>query len=291
MIIDAHSHVLAFSNLVIKGCTTPLMSVQEQIAMMDAKGIDKAVILQLHSLQGFGEVLHICEQYPDRFIPFCNLDPRLDQRLDQSTVEDYVYILQQYKQQGAKGVGELITRIFWNDPAMLMMLQACEILGLPVTFHTIAPEVETYGVLDYPDLPLLEEVLKRFSNLTFFGHSQGFWGHISDEPFRQIIDPYPETLVKPTGRVVELLRNYPNLYGDLSAGSGLNALRRDPDFAWIFIEEFQDRLVLGLDCCSVNEDMQHVEWLTQARDNGNISPEIFEKIVWKNINQLLQLNL
>ena len=49
------------------------------------------------------------------------------------------------------------------------------------------------------------------------------------------------------GRVVEMLRQYPNLYADLSAGSGLNALQRDPAFAIDFILEFQDRLLYARD--------------------------------------------
>ena len=297
MIIDAHAHVYAFPKLICKGGTTPFMSAQEQITTMDAQGIDKAVILPLISMesfaepQSFGEVLYICDQYPGRFIPFCNLEPRLAQRLDMTTVDDYLYILEQYKQHGAKGFGELTTRIYWNDPSMLMMLEACEILNLPITFHTITPDVHTYGVLDHPELPLLEETLKRFPKLNFLGHSQGFWGWISGEHYSQVKDTYPQTPVKPNGRVGQLLRNYPNLYGDISGGSGLFGLQRDPDHAWKFIEEFQDKLVLGIDCCSSLNYLDHVAWLTQARDNVNISVEIFEKVMWKNINQLLKLGL
>jgi predicted TIM-barrel fold metal-dependent hydrolase len=44
-----------------------------------------------------------------------------------------------------------------------------------------------------------------------------------------------------------MLRNYPNLCADLSAGSGLNALQRDPAFAVDFLLEFQDRLLYGRD--------------------------------------------
>ena len=47
------------------------------------------------------------------------------------------------------------------------------------------------------------------------------------------------------GAVVRLMRQYPNLWADLSpaAGSGYNALARDPDYAVKFLHEFQDRLV------------------------------------------------
>ena len=45
-------------------------------------GVDKAVILPLNNAetpaehQSAGEVLGICDRYPGRFIPFCNIDPR-----------------------------------------------------------------------------------------------------------------------------------------------------------------------------------------------------------------------
>jgi hypothetical protein len=44
------------------------------------------------------------------------------------------------------------------------------------------------------------------------------------------------------------LRDYPNLYGDLSAGSCLNALTRDEDHTRGFFERHQDKLMFGSDC-------------------------------------------
>jgi predicted TIM-barrel fold metal-dependent hydrolase len=38
------------------------------------------------------------------------------------------------------------------------------------------------------------------------------------------------------------------MYGDLSAGSGLNALTRDEDHAKLFLERHQDKLLYGSDC-------------------------------------------
>lgn len=297
MIIDAHAHVFAFPKLKNPNYNMPFLSVVEQLEVMDAKGVDKTVILPIPNNerycenQSFGEVLYICEQYPGRFIPFCNLDPRLARRDDLVTVEDYLYILEQYKGHGAKGFGELITRLPWTDPAMLKMLEACERLDLPVVFHTITPDIDSYGVIDYPGLPLLEAVLKRFPKLKFFGHSPGFWCEISGEVPYEVRNTYDNGKVKPNGRLIELFRNYPNLHGDISAGSGFNALQRDPEFSWTFVDEFQDRLHLGLDYCCVTNDMQHIEWLTQARNHGNISADAYEQIMWKNINRVLDLGL
>ena len=48
-------------------------------------------------------------------------------------------------------------------------------------------------------------------------------------------------------RLIEMMRAHPNLHGDLSAGSGHNALSRDPAFGVRFLNEFQDRLYFGTD--------------------------------------------
>jgi predicted TIM-barrel fold metal-dependent hydrolase len=100
---------------------------------------------------------------------------------------------------------------------------------------------------------------------------------------------YPKGPVRPGGRLLHLLRTCPNLYGDLSARSGLAALTRDPPFAWSFLEEFQDRLLLGLDYCSPEDDMPHLAWLRAARDEGHLSTKAFDKITGRNIAAIVGL--
>ena len=58
---------------------------------------------------------------------------------------------------------------------------------------------------------------------------------------------YPRGPVKRGGRLTKLLDRFPNLYCDLSAESGLNALRRDPENARAFLTRYQDRLLFGRD--------------------------------------------
>jgi hypothetical protein len=162
---------------------------------------------------------------------------------------------------------------------------------LPVTFHTSLPEIQTYGVIDNLGLPRFERVLQTFPDLVFFGHSASLWSEISGDLTAQTKEGYPKGPVVEGGTVVRLLRQYPQLNGDISAGSGFNALARDPDFAWGFIDEFQDRLLLGLDHTDVELDFQHIEWLTQARDDGHICADALEKILWKNANRPIRLGL
>jgi predicted TIM-barrel fold metal-dependent hydrolase len=59
---------------------------------------------------------------------------------------------------------------------------------------------------------------------------------------------YPKGPVTPGGITDRLLSNYPNVYADTSAGSGLNALLRDEDHARAFLARHQDKLMFGSDC-------------------------------------------
>lgn len=296
MIIDCHAHV--FMNPKIcpyPNKKTPFLSAEQQIAIMDEKGIDQAVILPINNAespvehQSAGEILSICSTYPGRFIPFCNIDPRnTDWDGKHNSAGKFDFLLEQYNDLGFKGLGEFCPNLYWDDPRVMNLLAGCERVGFPVTFHTVTPGWPTYGVWDDLGLPGLEIVLKTFPKLKLFGHSVAFWSEISGDLTRGDKDGYPSTPVVEGGAIPRLMRTYPNLYGDLSAGSGLNALRRDPEHGWRFIDEFQDRLMFGLDHTWPSNDVQHIEWLTQARGDGNIPETAYQKIMWENSNRLIK---
>jgi len=295
MIIDAHAHV--FENPLIKQEPQGdrYIKASDQIDLMDRIGVDKAVILPLSNpeatceYQGINEILNICRAYPGRFIPFCCVDPR---RINQDIPIDadyFEFILEQYKQLGCKGMGELIAKVWWDDPRLLALLEACERVGFPVTFHTSLPEAPDYGPMDEPGFGRFEKVLQRFPNLVFLAHSMSYWTEISGDFTMEDKYEYPTGPVKPGGTVTRLMRQYPNLYGDLSAGSGLNALTRDPEHAWKFIDEFQNKLIFGLDYCFIDQERQHIEWLNAALKEDNISRQAYDKIMYKNISKVLGL--
>jgi predicted TIM-barrel fold metal-dependent hydrolase len=50
------------------------------------------------------------------------------------------------------------------------------------------------------------------------------------------------------GLTERYLSDYPNMFGDMSAGSGLNSMMRDEEHARWFIEKHQDKLLYGSDC-------------------------------------------
>ena len=93
------------------------------------------------------------------------------------------------------------------------------------------------------------------------------------------------------GRISKLLREYPNLCCDISAGSGANALMRDKEFAVKFIEEFSDRILYGCDICATLNTHQYVmnDFLTELYNEKLMSHENWKKIARDKAVRLLNL--
>jgi len=295
MLIDIHIHTCKLRHPKVtrmNGSRYP--SPRELIEMMDAAGIDMAVI-QIgvspdcrYTVVTPEEALEISATYPDRLVPFCNMDPRY---LTNSTEANFRPLLEAYKEMGCKGVGEYLPNLYFDDPLNMNFFGQVEEAGLPLTFH-IAPQVGGYyGCADEVGLPRLEKVLKSFPNLIFLAHSQPFWAEIGTDVIQDGKRVgYPKGKVTP-GRVVELMRKYPNLHGDLSAGSGFNAISRDPEFGYTFMEEFQDRLYWGTDIANVPQELPIVSYFLKLKEEKLISQEAYEKITWQNANRLLNLGI
>ena len=295
MLIDIHVHCRKKRHPKITRSDGGYSPTPERLVeMMDENGIDKAV-----ALSGAGpecscgattseETLEMCRAFPNRLIPFCNLDPRF---LTNDTRADFRPLLEAYKEMGCKGIGEYDPNIPFDDPLNMNLFGQVEEVGLPIIFH-IAPEVGGYyGCMDEAGLPRLERVLMAFPKLVFLGHSQPFWAEIGAniiENGKRIA--YPTGKVTP-GRLVELMRKYPSLHGDLSAGSGFGAISRDPEFGYAFMEEFQDRLYFGTDICSDPQETPIVEYFMKLKEEELISEAAYEKITWRNADRLLDLGL
>ncbi len=96
------------------------------------------------------------------------------------------------------------------------------------------------------DFAALEHTLRTFPTLNLVAHGPMFWKNIAaDAATRREL--YPSGPVTGEGIIWRLLREYPNLYADTSAKSGLNALARDTDNARRFLSEFGDKILYGTD--------------------------------------------
>ncbi len=252
--IDIHAHATAFPSWIPHNPRTKqrFLGAEELIEFYDKLHIEKGVLLPLCSAEGqwFMMTSENCkllsENYPERFLWFCGIDPRMG---DNNERTDLAYLISHYKTLGAKGVGELTCQLYADDPLLDHLYSALEETNMPLTIH-IAPKFgDGYGIVDELGLPRIEKILKKHPNMKLLGHSQVFWSEISADVTEEIRGRYPRGKVT-EGRISKLMREYGNLYCDLSAGSGANALMRDPEFAAKFIEEFSDRILYGCDICS-----------------------------------------
>jgi len=92
----------------------------------------------------------------------------------------------------------------------------------------------------------LHKMLEKYPTVNFLGHAQTWWGNVDKNHDQKVM--YPKGKVTPGGITDRLLADYPNMYGDLSAGSGHNAFTRDEEQGAAFLHRHQDKLCLGTDC-------------------------------------------
>lgn len=289
-VIDIHTHVIPRRGF-LRPTGDTAATAAELVQIMDRYGIDQMVALPivspeaLHFVQSNEEVFDACDEFPTRFIKFCNVDPRHE---NNSPKHDFVRILEYYKGLGARGLGEVTANLWWDDPRVHQLLLGCQEVGFPVIFHVATHEFNTYGLISEPGLGGLERALKKFPKLQFVGHSQSFWaevGPVSESERGR----YPKGKVMPNGAVPRLLGEYPNLWGDLSAGSGYGAISRDSEWGYRFLERFQDRLLFGLDICAPNGKTPLVDFMRNAVETGMVSPSVYAKVMGRNAARLLNL--
>ena len=296
MLIDIHVHCMREISLPYCFGEEPMIWPEKLLSLYDQAGIAMGVLLPcsipdgMHFVQSNEDILDYAEAHPERFIPFCNLDPRL---LFNDSEANFSWLMDYYKERGCKGIGELTTNLPFTDPRVRNLFRHAERQSLPVTIHIATQDGKTYGLIDQLGLPGLEGILQECPHLSILGHSQAFWSHISGDVNEQNWRGYPKGKVAPGGRIPELMRKYPNLLGDLSAGSGCNALTRDPGFACEFLDEFQDRLYFGTDVCRpCNEkDVLYMlkDFLAEQLAKGGISETVYAKITHLNAIRLLDL--
>jgi len=204
---------------------------------------------------------------------------------------------------GAVSIGELKYHLALDSPEMRRVYDVAAEMRVPVMMH-IQNFPHFAGELPYnTGYDHFDKVLAAYPKTNFIGHGDLFWANISaDVPTDR---GYPNGPIKPGGLTDRWLSDFPNLYADMSANSGNNALSRDPDFSRGFISRHQTKLIFGSDCsCSDghgagvsqnnNPEASRLAGKCVARETLALSkqlasPEVFRKITWENGRRLFQL--
>lgn len=238
----------------------------ELIAHQRAMGITKTILLPAGSKYGLAAgcggndtVIALAKAYPEKFLFFANELPDIPETKS---------VLEKFLKAGAIGIGEQKFHVECDSKAMQLVADIARHHGVPVLMHF---QYKTYNL----GFERFYKMLEMYPTVNFIGHAQTWWGNIDKNHDQSVM--YPKGPVVPGGITDQLLSNYPNVYGDLSAGSGLNALLRDEDHARDFLKRHQDRLLYGSDCndrsgigkaCSGSQQLATVRRL--APDTGAV---------------------
>jgi predicted TIM-barrel fold metal-dependent hydrolase len=225
-IIDIHQHTT------YSGRTD-----EELIDHQRKMGVSKTVLLPAGSKYGLAAgaggnetVVAIAHQYPAEYVFFANELP---------DIPETRAVLEKYLKMGAIGIGEQKFHVDVNSASIDLVASIAREYRVPVLLHF---EHNTYNL----GIEQLPKVLARHPQVNFIGHAQTWWGNI-DKNHNQA-EMYPKTRVAAGGLTDRVLSDYANMYGDMSAGSGLNSMLRDEDHARGFLARHQDKLLFGSDC-------------------------------------------
>ncbi len=267
--IDVHTHIgrLSFEP------GWPVLTAETLVEHMDQYGIQKSVLLTLDSPEASDgiftvpEAFEAVQQFPDRLIPFAAVDPRRDHVAQK---------IRMFQEMGCQGFGEHKMGLAIDDPKCQVIYETCGEIGWSVLFH-LDPGLN----IDENGLPRTEQMLQQYPDTIFIMHGPGWWCEISGDC--TVRGGYPKGPITPGGAVDRLLREYPNIYGDLSAGSGHNALVRDPDFTPEFIERNWQKLCFGTDFLRLDQELPIIDWFKHLE----LDAEKKEAIAWRNIASIL----
>jgi predicted TIM-barrel fold metal-dependent hydrolase len=268
-IIDIHQHTN------YAGRTDEQLIRHQQIM-----GVTKTVLLPAGRFYGLDaqcggndSVFALAKKHPDKFVTFAN---------EVADIEEAPAEIRKYLRRGAIGIGEQKFRVQTDGRHFERIAKLAEEFGVPVLMH-FQHGVYNIGIENF------HKVLAKFPRVNFIGHAQTWWGNVDAKHDQKML--YPTGKVTSGGITDRLLGDYPNMFGDHSAGSGLNFLTRDPEHAAGFIARHQDKLLFGSDCddvLGIEPGCQGAQILANLR---KLVPDkkVERKVLYENARRLLKL--
>lgn len=250
------------------------------VAHQRAMGITLTVLLPAGRKYGLAAgcggnqtVVDLSRKHPKEYVYFANELPDIPEAKKE---------IEKYLETGAIGIGEQKFPVECDSAHIEKIASIAQDHGVPVLLHF---QHKAYNL----KFERFHKILEKFPKVNFIGHAQTWWGNIDLNHKQEVM--YPKTKVTRGGLTDRYLSDYPNMYGDLSAGSGLNSMLRDEENARGFLDRHQDKLMYGSDC---NDAVGHGEKCQGAQTIAavrRLAPKgtAQNKIFYENARRVLKL--
>jgi len=265
---------------------------QELIAHQRKMGVTRTILLPAGSAADLASTNHgysnglgaqctgneaayaLVQQYPDEMSFYSCEVPDLPDA--QKTIEKYLNL-------GAIGIGELKFNLEVDSKPMRMIYDIAKDYDVPILMHF---QHDLFYKLDYDRM---RKILEAYPTVNFIGHAQTWWGNIDKHHNQEI--KHPKGKVTAGGITDRLMRDYPNMYGDHSAGSGLTAMTRDEKHAIGFLQRHQDQLLFGSDCADAAGHGDSCQGSQTLAALQRLTPDekILQKILCLNAKKLFKI--
>jgi predicted TIM-barrel fold metal-dependent hydrolase len=268
-VIDIHQHTHYWGR-----------SDEDLIRHQRALGATKTVLLPAGSKFGLeadcygnDSVVSLARSHPNEFVFFAN---------EVADLPEARQVIEKYLKAGAIGIGEQKFFVDCDSKHIELVAALAREYDVPVLMHFQHGKYNTGFERFY-------KVLEKFPRVAFIGHAQTWWGNIDRAHDQTVL--YPKGKLTPGGLTDRWLADYPNLYGDLSAGSGLNALLRDEEFTGDFFRRHQDKLMYGSDCQDADTKVKECSGVRCLETVRRLTPskKIERKILYGNARRVLKI--
>jgi predicted TIM-barrel fold metal-dependent hydrolase len=249
------------------------------IAHQRAMGVTHTVLLpagEFYGLEadchGNESVISLAHELPHEFSFFANEVADIPGARDE---------IKKFLRKGAIGIGEQKFKIPCSSRYIEIIASLAREFDVPVLLHFQEGTYNT-GFTEF------YKILQKFPTVNFIAHAQTWWANIDSKYDGKSL--YPKGKVAAGGLTEKFLADYPNMFGDLSAGSGVNALTRDEEFTRGFLDRHQSKLLFGSDCADVSgiiADCDGARIIDAVRRLA--SPNAQEKMLYANAKKLLKL--
>jgi predicted TIM-barrel fold metal-dependent hydrolase len=221
------------------------------------------------------DAVALARQHPNEFVFGANEVSDLDEA--PSVVEKYLKL-------GAVVIGEQKFGVECDSPEMQKLFKLAEAYQVPILMHW------QFGSYNH-GFDRFHTMLKKYPKVNFIGHAQTWWANIDKANVDNAKSLYPGGKVTAGGLTDRYLRDYPNMFADLSAGSGENAFKRDPEHARAFFERHQDKLLFGSDCVDTTGAPAVCSGSRQIAQIRKFSPSkaVERKVLFENAKKLFRL--